>query len=237
MLQVVRNHPNLDALYGSSWWKQAEAKAVGSQSLALAMLDAATWTGELTGQDPEYQRLSQSFVDQGWIKARAQPIERRDDPPRIEDLMRMGINVDPADFDGSMRPFLAPTLPTKANDTSSGTVLARYNHMASLRLNWGTYPKALIVYREQLKLTPSDLMAITIISNHKPNQTIDQKKIAKSIGVSLRTIKRILKNLQRHGLMKVITGSGYWEANQYDLSPLWKKLDELDAKALAEVSA
>jgi hypothetical protein len=64
----------------------------------------------------------------------------------------------------------------------------------------------------------------------------DHKILARDTGPSESSIRRALHDLEKRGLViksRGTAGKGHYGHNSYDLTPLWEKLSELDAKRAA----
>ncbi len=246
LADVIPVNPELRRLYGSAWWKAARealphrSRKDEASYLALELLRAARWVaGWSMRNSPELFALLQdlqSISPHVNVTNHQHQLQVEDGPPTIETLRVFGLEVDEHDYLGSMPRWTPPETKKKRSpeediDVQSQTIQERYNYMETIRLGYGTYPNVLIKFAKRLELTATHVCVVNAISNAKPNRPIEQQWIAARSACSLATVERAIAFLRKKGLLLVTVGKGKFEANRYDLSPLWSKLDALQAEA------
>ena len=251
MADVIPVNPELRRLYGSAWWKAALAalptrtRKTDPSELAMEMLRAASWAAKWKPGSPELFALLEDLrnvsplvgISGSSARVHWSNHDRSDEgPPTIEALRACGVEADEHDYLGSMPRWTPPDVkkqraPEEDIDVKSPTIQERYNFMATIRLGYGTYPNVLIKFAKPLGLTATHVCVVNAISNAKPNKPIEQRWIAARSACSLATVERAIAFLRKKGLLLVTIGKGKFEANRYDLAPLWTKLDALQAEA------
>lgn len=105
---------------------------------------------------------------------------------------------------------------------------------------WTTIPNVIFERQSDLGITPIDMSIIINITGYwwKPNNLPfpTKESLAKSIGVSTRTIQRRITELEKNGLItriKRVSAKGKYLSNAYSLSGLIEKATPLAEEKLA----